>query len=204
MNQKNFAKVALVILVVVFVGVTGYFVLRKPVGPTIPTADNKSIWKTYDGDSFAVQYPANVFTMLEVKRYSTINSSQTKLILSSRVSSIDNKECVYSKNGPMEVCTIGFESGISFNETDGSVLDYTSFIKSTDKTTVILAGKQFIKTVQKFPDGTEIGTYYISLNSNRTLIVSRNVQGALFFPKQDNGFPQQSLFDQVLATLVIK
>ena len=241
--QKGFAPIALIIIAVVVVaGIGGYFALRKPTAEKInspinneqttqvtpPTSQsNISEWKVYSGDNFSVKYPTNIFTMFDVRKYSgaqyKITLTETKLISSLRASNIGKKECVYYNNGPKEICQLGFESGISFTETDGPISDYTSLIEGDGgvKTTVTIGGKQFVKSTRQFPDctypknangeeqkvctdGVELDIYYIALNANRTLMVSRSVQGAHYYPKQLDGFPQQSLFDQVLSTLVIK
>lgn len=241
-SQKGFVTIALVVLVVILAGTAGYFTLRKPTAEKInspvnneqttqvtpvTSQSNTSQWKVYTGDNFSVKYPADIFTMLDVRKYSGAQYkrtlTETELISSSRASNIGKKECIYSNNGQKEICQIGFESGISFTETDGPISDYTSLIEGDGgvKTTVTIGGKQFVKSTRQFPDctypknangdeqkvctdGVELDIYYIALNANRTLMVSRSVQGAHYYPKQLDGFPQQPLFDQVLATLVIK
>lgn len=241
-SQKGFVNIILVVLVVALAGTAGYFTLRKPTAekinsavnneqtrqvPTTTSQSNTSEWKVYTGDNFSVKYPANIFTMFDVRKYSGAqykrNLTEVELIASSRASNIGKKECVYSSNGPKEICQLGFESGISFTETDGPISDYTSLIEGDGgvKTTVTIGGKQFVKSSREFPDctypkdangeeqkvctdGTELDIYYIALNANRTLMIFRNVQGGHYYPKQLDGFPQEYLFNQVLSTLIIK
>ena len=241
-SRQGFANILLIVLVVVLAGAAGYFALRKPMAePIIPEVNNEqpsqtpltssqantSAWKIYSGDNFSVKYPTNIFTMFDVRKYSGAQYkrtlTETKLISSSRASNIGKKECIYSNNGQKEICQIGFESGISFIETDGPISDYTSLLEGDGgvKTTVTIGGKQFVQSTRQFPDCTypkdangdeqkictddvELETYYIALNADRTLMVSRSVQGAHYYPKQLDGFPQQTLLDQILSTLVIQ
>ena len=246
MNQKGFVNIALVVLVVILAGTAGYFALRKPTAEKINSAvnneqstqvlpttsqTNTSEWKIYTGDNFSVKYPANIFTMFDVRKYSGAQYkrklTEVELISSSRASNIGKKECAFSgllgEVSSNQLCELGRESGISFTETDGPISDYTSLIEGDGgvKTTVTIGEKQFVKSSREFPDctypkdangeeqkvctdGTELDIYYIALNANRTLMIFRNVQGGHYYPKQLDGFPQQSLFDQVLSTLVIK
>ena len=118
-----------------------------------------------------------------------------------RAVNIGKTECVYYReSNSKQVCEVGPESGISINETDGSIADYTSFIEN--KANMVIGGKQFIKTINDIGSG-EMETYYMALGASRTLIVIRLVENTYDVLRQD-GFPQQSLFDQILSTLVIK
>src|SRR3989338_1336966 len=110
MNQKGFVNIALVVLVVILAGTAGYFALRKPTAekinaavnneqPTqvLPTTSqtNTSEWKVYTGDNFSVKYPANIFTMFDVRKYSGAQYkrklTEVELISTSRASNIGKK-----------------------------------------------------------------------------------------------------------------
>lgn len=66
MSQKGFVNIALIILIIMLVGVTGYFVLvKKPTSPQAkptPQQDETANWKTYWNDKFgfSFKYPANL------------------------------------------------------------------------------------------------------------------------------------------------
>lgn len=168
----------------------------------------KTKWKAYSGDNFTIKYPGEIFTLFETEKYArplhAMNATKVTLLSSSRAGNIGKKECIFYKGGPKEVCDARSESGISLYETDGPISEYTSTIESKKKIRVTIGANKFIKTSKKFPDGTETDTYYLSLNKNRTLIVFRQVWGAAYVPKQEDGFPNEDLFKKVLSTLVIK
>jgi hypothetical protein len=95
-NQKGFANVVLIVLVVMLAGAVGYFALRKPtiepatspvgnnVQPTQPqvtpppvnttqtsppsSQTNKPGWKVYAGAGFEMQYPENTFAVVQVTK----------------------------------------------------------------------------------------------------------------------------------------
>jgi len=98
MNQKGFANIILVLIIIAIAGVAGYFVLTKkqtpvvqpattptptathtPViknpAPTIPTPSNETVvgWKTYRNEKygFSVMYPPDwsIFEMLDKQKY---------------------------------------------------------------------------------------------------------------------------------------
>lgn len=87
------------------------------------------------------------------------------------------------------------EGGVEFIKVNASVQSLTSSLDSSLKTIVTLGGKQTVKwSIGAEGEGADY--YYIPLNLNQTLVVARLYRF--------DGFPQQTLFSQVLATLVIK
>jgi len=226
-NQKDFTNVVLIVLVVILAGAVGYFALRKPttepttsptnnnVQPTQPqitppptnitqtpppsSQTNKSGWKVYADAGFEVQYPENAFTVVQVTKqlppdYKS-NYAGAKLISSARVSKLDKQECSYGESGLTSVCKAEMEGGIEFVQVNASAQSLTSSLDGSLKTTVTLAGKQTVKwSIGAEGEGTDY--YYIPLSSNQTLVVTRLYRF--------DGFPQQTLFSQVLATLLIK
>ena len=227
MNQKGFANVVLIVLVVILAVGVGYFALRKPttepatyptgnnVQPTQPqvtlppvnttqtpppsSQTNKPGWKVYAGAGFEVQYPENTFAVVQVAKqlppdYQS-NYVGAKLISSARVSKLGKQECSYGESGLTSICKAEMEGGIEFIQVNASTQSLTSSLDSSLKTIVTLAGKQTVKwSIGAGDEGTDY--YYIPLNSNQTLVVARLYRF--------DGFPQQTLFNQVLATLVIK
>jgi len=156
-------------------------------------------WKTYNGTNFEVQYSESTFALVQVTKqlppdYKS-NYAGVKLISSARVSKLDKQECSYGESGLTFVCKAEMEGGIEFIQVNASTQSLTSSLDSSLKTIVTLAGKQTVKwSIGAGDEGTDY--YYIPLNSNQTLVVARLYRF--------DGFPQQTLFNQVLATLVIK
>ncbi|KKT28032.1 MAG: hypothetical protein UW15_C0038G0001 [Parcubacteria group bacterium GW2011_GWC1_44_10] len=226
-NQKGFVNVVLIVLVVILAGAVGYFALRKPttepvtsptsnnIQPTQPqvtpppanttqtptpmSQTNKPGWKVYAGTGFEVQYPENTFAVVQISKqlppdYKS-NYAGAKLISSARVSKLGKQECSYGESGLTSVCKAEMEGGIEFIQVNASAQSLTSSLDSSLKTTVTLAGKQTVKwSIGAEGEGTDY--YYIPLNSSQTLVVARLYRF--------DGFPQQTLFNQVLATLLIK
>lgn len=224
MNQKGFANIVLIVLVVILAGAVGYLTLVKksstPTSETQPTNNsptqqtppasttqtspplsnaNKPGWKIYSGAGFEVQYPENTFAVVQVTKqlppdYKS-NYAGAKLISSARISKLGKQECSYGESGLTSVCKAEMEGGIEFVQVNTSAQSLTSSLDSSLKTTVTLAGKQTVKwSIGAEGEGADY--YYIPLNSSQTLVVAR--------PYRFDGFPQQTLFNQVLATLVIK
>lgn len=202
-------------IIVVLVGVVGYLASQKPAtepntkvtpspvntSPTPPPSSqtDKTGWKIYTGTGFEVQYPENTFAVVHIAKqlppdYKS-NYAGVKLISSSRASKLGKKECSYGESGLTSVCEAEMEGGIEFIQVNASVQSLTSSLDSSLKTTVTLAGKQTVKW-SIGAEGEGYDYYYIPLNSSKTLVVTRQYRF--------DGFPQQTSFDQVLSTLVIK
>ena len=226
-NQKGFANIVLIVLVIILAGAVGYFALRKPTAePTTSPVDNnaqptqtqvvsppanttqtpppssqanKPGWKIYSGAGFDVQYPENTFAVVQVTKQLPLdyknNYAGAKLISSARVSKLGKQECSYGESGLTSVCKAEMEGGIEFVQVNASAQSLTSSLDSSLKTTATLAGKQTVKwSIGAEGEGTDY--YYIPLNSSQTLVVARLYRF--------DGFPQQTLFNQVLTTLIIK
>lgn len=229
-NQKGFANIVLIVLVVILAGALGYVTLvKKPAPveqsqtnnlqntqPTTPPPTNNTVsqnppanqpqsstsepgWKIYSGAGFELQYPENNFALVQIAKQLPpdykINYGGAKLISSARVGKLGKQECSYGESGLTSVCKAEMEGGIEFIKVNASAQSLTPSLDSSLKTTVTLAGKQSVKwSIGVEGEGTDY--YYIPLNSNQTLVVARLYRF--------DGFPQQTLFNQVLATLVIK
>lgn len=201
-NQKSLVIIVLIVLVVLFAGATTYLALRKPTETPAQYSSSQPIkpgWKTYFGANFEVQYPENTFAVVQTKYplppdYK-FDHDAIKLISLAKAGNLGKQECYYGESGLISVCNAEKEGGIEFLQVNASAQSLTSTIDSSLKNTVTLAGKQIVKSsIGAGGEGTD--THYIPLNSNQTLIVVRHY-------RSDN-FPQEALFNQVLATLVIK
>ena len=160
---------------------------------------NTSSWKTYNGASFEVRYPESTSAPVQVTKQLPpdykVNYSGVKLISSVRLSKLGKQECSYGESGLTSACKAEMEGGIEFIQVNASAQSLTSSLDNSLKTTVTLAGKQIVKwSIGAEGEGTDY--YYIPVNSNQTLVVARLYRY--------DGFPQQTLFNQVLVTLVIK
>src|SRR3989344_4008117 len=195
-NQKGFVNVVLIVLVVILAGAVGYFALRKPTTEPVTSPTSNNIQPTQPQ---VTPPPANTTQtptpMSQTNKPGWKDYAGTKLISSARVSNLGKQECSYGESGLTSVCKAEMEGGIEFIQVNASAQSLTSSLDSSLKTTVTLAGKQTVKwSIGAEGEGTDY--YYIPLNSSQTLVVARLYRF--------DGFPQQTLFNQVLATLLIK
>ena len=204
MNKKGFTKIALVVLIIVLLGVVGYFTLiKKPASPNTavnqqqtnnpvtPTAqDTTANWKTYRNDKFGFEfkYPAELTAVS-----SGPNEEQKKLdrgeMISGTVpgsydtitfSSSASKEQfdVIIKGTKEEISPAGFKGYLSM----GSTCDTRWIDSVSEGPTIINKNGTPILEVQVISDGTRggssAGCYYFK-NSKGDLVIF-NVSGSDF------------------------
>ncbi|MBI5412434.1 hypothetical protein HZA43_04705 [Candidatus Peregrinibacteria bacterium] len=222
MNQKESANTFLVILVLIFAGLAGYFAFSKPaVAPVVlpvnepsPPAQvlppvvntlpplvqtTKPGWKSYIGVGFEIQYPETTFAEVSVTKplppeYQK-NYTGTKLIDSTRIGMLGKQECAYGQSGLPSPCSAEMESGIEFFVADDSAENLTATLDSSLKTPVTIAGKPSVKS-SIGAEGEGADYYYIPLSVSQTLVAVRTYK--------NDGFPLQALVDEILASLTIK
>jgi hypothetical protein len=159
----------------------------------------KKGWKVGVGVGFKFQYPKSTFALVKVISKLPPNYKHSysglKLISSARISKLGKRECFYGQSDLPSICKAEMESGIEFIHVKASIQKLTSVLDDSLKSTVTLAGRKAIKwSIGAEKEGSDY--YYVSLNSNQTLVVVRVYRS--------DGFPKQDLFDRVLATLVVK
>ncbi|MEK7542859.1 MAG: hypothetical protein AAB503_00945 [Patescibacteria group bacterium] len=138
MNQKGFANVVLIILVVVLVGVVGYFAfIKKPVTPTVmeqatnntpttqqtpslttdnissqtPLTNETANWKTYRNDSFGVEFKYPL--AINGKTVSTVERKDRKdfLMFSSQIPSNQISFSITDLKNSDSVVAVGVDLG---------------------------------------------------------------------------------------------
>jgi len=220
--QKGFVNIILAVLIVVLVGALVYVtVINKPtatqqpqasdtqvVPPTgdtaqtpPPASQNRPGWKTYSGVGFEVQYPENTFAMVTLTSkilppaYTTVYTG-IKLVTPIAAAKLGKTECNYGQSGKTVVCAAEFEQGVTFFKVDSSASTLVSDLDQyAGKTNVMLAGKQTVKwSIGAEGEGADY--YFYPLSQNTTLVIMRRYG--------TDGFPSLALFNQILATLVIK
>lgn len=208
-TQRGFASAAVLIAIVLAVVILGgaYFVMHSQLpSQTLSETKKTSLpqpqtsklgWKIYNDTGFEVQYPGSTFVLFPITTNLLDDTlyNGVKLISLARASEIGQPGCMYGESGIRTICSATGEAGIAFIPINDSVQNLTSSL--TGITTVTILGKQSVKySYGAEGDGTDI--YYIPLSSNQSLVIKRTYRDV------DGDFPQQTLFDQVVATLVIK
>lgn len=78
MNQKGFSNIVLVVIIIVLVGVAGYFTFVKKLGPLAqqPAPKDEIIgWETYNNNSlgFSIKYPSDAKPSIELNDQDKLN-----------------------------------------------------------------------------------------------------------------------------------
>lgn len=221
MNTNRRVVTVLVVLVIVLAGALAYALILKPsvsekgqatsseevaelpIAKPVKTTETAPVAATsafYNGDGFKFEYPTKTFAAVAVTDkvsppYKT-DYTGIKLIATAAVSTLGKQECSYGQSGKIDVCTAEMQRGIAFFKIDVSASTLVSALDPyAGKTTVTLAGKQTVKwSIGAEGEGADY--YFVPLTSSKTLVIIRYYD--------TEGFPQQALFDQVIATLVLK
>jgi len=157
MNQKGFANIALIVLVVILVGVAGYFALvKKSETPVSETAN----WKTYKGETFEFKYPEKL----------QLVKDGNKVVLSHSIPYENSGDCDMLGGGQL------YETLDDFN---------VSFEIVNQKLTLnYIQGQYSAGTLKgsrayEGAEGCGHSKYHFSIGENKTLVVQKAAVQAL-------------------------
>lgn len=186
MNQKDFANIVLIVLVIALIGVVGYLTLVKKSPAPTPTptptpatsnGSNNTNVKTYRGASFEFQYPTVLL----------LNAQGESVVLTHSVAYRHPDPCDFRGDGQsldritdfsvsLRMFNLGLKDTVKANETDYLMKEF--FSSNTLKTSPGFIDEFSVNSLQGYRvtsgvEGCGRFTYYFSISANKTLFVSR-------------------------------
>jgi len=189
-NQKGFANIVLVVVIVLLVGVVGYLTLVKkspaptptstptPATPPNNSSDNTNTnVKTYRGASFEFQYPSTL----------SLSVQGESVALTHSVAYRHPDPCDFKGDGQplgkitdfsvsLRMFNLGLKDTVKANETDYLMNEF--FSSNTLKTSPGFIDEFSVNSLQGYRvtsgvEGCGRFTYYFPISTNKTLFVSR-------------------------------
>jgi hypothetical protein len=195
--------ILLVIIILLLLGIGFYLYKNQKVENSVvidqeSTKNNNS--QKFETSDFSISFPKD--TLVQVPFSQTLPPNYLKqyngikFIFENRANLIGKKGCYYGESGLESVCTANKEEGISFIVVDDSISNLTSNLSASSKSNTTIYGKQAIAW-KIGAEGDGIDYYYMSMNQNKTLVISRQYT-------YKNSFILSQLFDEIVSTLKIK
>lgn len=196
-KQRGSATIWISLVIAILIIVGGVYFFQNS---WLQKADSALI--QINNDDYSLSYSSSLFSQVKTSvtlpgNYKVSNKG-VKLIDPKYLSKVGKKECSPSEAPDVSLlCTAENQPGITFAVLNNSINETSSLFKNFEPSGQIISGKRFI-TISFGVEGSGIAYYLYPLNSNKTLIITRN------FEENNTFIPSDAVFNQIISTLVVK